>query len=336
MDVRSYVVKVCFTFSLLFSLSVHALTDKEQIEQLQALLATPEDQIDFTQAKLTIDKLIDPSVDIAANTKQVDRIVHAVKVMLSSNPNPTSAQKVLALNDYLYKKGHWNNNQTYEYDLKDPYGTAIENKLLPSYLKSRKGNCVSMPALFIAAGQKLGLDVSLSVAPNHVFVKFRDETTGKIHNFETTNGGGTTDEQFKARKQISDLAVEKGAYLRKLSKRESIALLAATLVQKYQKKRPEKAIYIGAILLDNFQTNTELMVKMSYMHYQIMRDQYEIHYKSILQMPPEVRQEYDKLARRNVFFVNMAKDLGWIKPTQESGKRYKKLINQHQDKKTNH
>lgn len=44
-----------------------------------------------------------------------------------------------------------------------------------------------MPFLFIILGDRLGINVTASVAPLHVFVKFTDEN-GVIHNLETTSG----------------------------------------------------------------------------------------------------------------------------------------------------
>ena len=41
------------------------------------------------------------------------------------------------------------------------------------YLATRKGNCVSMPVLFVILGQKLGLPITLAIAPNHVFAKYK-------------------------------------------------------------------------------------------------------------------------------------------------------------------
>ena len=47
---------------------------------------------------------------------------------------------------------------------------------MSNYLATKLGNCVSMPALFVIIGRKIGIDVTLSLAPEHMFVKFRDES----------------------------------------------------------------------------------------------------------------------------------------------------------------
>jgi hypothetical protein len=78
--------------------------------------------------------------------------------------NPTSEQRVLAIKKYLYEACSWNDFKPYQYDFGDPISTKISNKLLPTYLKTRKGNYVNMPLLFVILGQKLGK--SRSWAPN--------------------------------------------------------------------------------------------------------------------------------------------------------------------------
>jgi hypothetical protein len=64
-----------------------------------------------------------------------------------------SRVKVEALKKYLYVAGPWNDNRPFQYDLDDPLGQNIRNKLLSSYLDSHKGNCVSMPSLFVVLGR---------------------------------------------------------------------------------------------------------------------------------------------------------------------------------------
>lgn len=53
-------------------------------KQLSELLHQPEQTIDFARAKLVIDKLIDPTVDIDADLKRIDAIVIKIQSMLGS------------------------------------------------------------------------------------------------------------------------------------------------------------------------------------------------------------------------------------------------------------
>ncbi|WP_179301184.1 MULTISPECIES: hypothetical protein [unclassified Mesorhizobium] len=64
----------------------------------------------------------------------------------------TSMEKMKALRTFLYEGGWWNNSRPFEYDLSDSYGQKPGSQSLVNYLATRKGNCVSMPALFVTLG----------------------------------------------------------------------------------------------------------------------------------------------------------------------------------------
>jgi len=153
---------------------------------LERLLATPEDQIDYAESKLVIDRLIDPSLNIEAARREITEMVYDVRQM--AGPNADEKRLLGALRAYLYRPGPWNAQRVFGYDHDDPLGTNIRNKLIPTYLASRKGNCVSMPALFVILGQKLGLEMTLSTAPNHVFVHYHDPSGARSPGFRPSSG----------------------------------------------------------------------------------------------------------------------------------------------------
>ena len=58
------------------------------------------------------------------------------------------------------------------------------------------GTCVSMPALYIAVGCRLGYPLHLVVTKGHVFARWDDPATGERFNIEGTNRGlGTPDDE---------------------------------------------------------------------------------------------------------------------------------------------
>src|SRR5437762_13778465 len=73
------------------------------LQIIRAILEQPEQQIDLTRAKLTIDRMIDPTIDVDANLKRLDRMVRQIKSELP--PNATSGDKVAALREFLYQDG---------------------------------------------------------------------------------------------------------------------------------------------------------------------------------------------------------------------------------------
>lgn len=135
-----------FTFHLAFSYSAFADVKVSQdtiLQTLEKLLATPEEQINLARAKLTIDKLIDPSINVQVSLNRINRMARTVDAMAGQGAN--QQQKLFALKKYIYEKGAWNNNKPFQYNMKDPLGTYIPSKLLTNYLQNRLGNCVSMP-----------------------------------------------------------------------------------------------------------------------------------------------------------------------------------------------
>lgn len=204
--------------------------DDPNIQALRQLFATPENRLDLARAKVAIDRMIDPAIDEAATLKQLDELATSIRNRFPAGAS--SRAKLDVLLSSLYRPGPWNDHRPFSYDLSDPLGTAIRNKLLSTYLTTRKGNCVSMPILVMLLGQKLGLDVTLATAPLHVLVKFQGDD-GQWINVETTSGGFKQDASYQREMGITPLAMTNQIYLRPLSKRESLGVIASTLMEHY-------------------------------------------------------------------------------------------------------
>ncbi|GKS96690.1 transglutaminase family protein [Acidovorax sp. SUPP2825] len=228
--------------SAIFFLALVSMAHAQRLSQppdenrqiIQKMLEAPEADIDLSRAKLVIDRMMDPSVDVDATLERLDEMARGIRKTL-----PTGASKRLildALRFHIYQPNGWNERRPFQYDLEDPYGRNIKNKLLPNYLRTKKGNCVSMPLLFIFLGQRLGLDVSLAAAPNHLFVQWRD-SDGKLYNLETTSGAGFTREAWlRQQSPMTDIALKSGIYLRPMPKKEAIVAMAETLMAFYEKQ----------------------------------------------------------------------------------------------------
>lgn len=212
------------------------------------MLESPNDDQDLAKAKVTIDHMIDPSIDVDATLNKLDAL--AMEIRLRFPVNVSSRQKLDTLRTYLHQPGPWNENRPYQYDLNDPLGYNIQNKLLSTYLVTRKGNCISMPLFFIVLGQKLGLDVTAATAPQHVFVKYRDDD-GQWYNIETTSGAGfSRDVWMRQQHQMTEQAIASGIYMRPLTRKETISVMLGTLLEFYQKKGfHERRVALAQLIL---------------------------------------------------------------------------------------
>jgi len=207
------------------SAGVAQYSGKHERAVVRSIMSTLDDKVDFARAKLTFDKLYDPTTDIDGAMRQIDGIVETVRAM--AGPAATAQQRLIALRVYIYKAGPWNQNNPFTYDFADPLGRKSHNKLLATYLHTRRGNCVSMPMLFAVLAQRLGLNVTLSMAPNHVFVKYHDDVLGRWINLEPTSGANPArDVWLRHLMPMTDAAIANGLYMKTLSRTEALVVLA--------------------------------------------------------------------------------------------------------------
>jgi regulator of sirC expression with transglutaminase-like and TPR domain len=336
------VIYVCF--ALLFSVcsAVHAeavnpatVFDSShfaQAQQLKTILDRPENTIDFALVKLTIDKMIDPSIDVEANLHKIDAIVKTIQTMLVADA--TSMQKMLAVKKYLYEAGAWNDFKPYQYDFNDPKGTKVKNKLLPTYLATKQGNCVSMPLLFIVLGQRLGIDVVVSTAPNHLLVKYTDSDTGAIYNLETTSGAGFSREVwYQQTMHVTDEALKNKIYLQKLSKTQTVAVMATVLAESYfERQEYEKAMMISDVVLKYNKNDVDSMLRKGALFHRLLAKSYLKKYPSPNLIPVPERPYFEFLGMNNHYWFEKAESLGWREPTQADEQSYLKTVKQDADK----
>ena len=300
--------------------------DQQKLSGVKALLDIREAEVDFARAKLTIDKMIDPSVDVEHELSRLNRIVQKIR----SSGAQTSLQKKDALRYYLYQAGEWNGHRPFTYDFDDPKGTNIGNKLLSRYLDSRKGNCISMPFLFIVLAQKLNLDVSASTAPLHVFVKFTDDVSGITYNLETTSGANVTrDAWLRQGFPMTDTALKEGIYLQKLSKSETVAVMAITLLQDYfEKKDYAQLIATADLILDVYPKAISAIIYKAAAYTQILKERKLWHYRKPQDVPAQKQAAFKYLVSRINQLNRRAVKLGWRPPNQAAEEEYLRKIRQ--------
>lgn len=297
-----------------------------EVARITAILKQPESEMDFGKIKLTIDKMIDPTINVDAGLKQIDGIVIQIRGMLRSNPS--SNEKLLALKRYLYERGPWNGYEVFRYDFDDPRGTKIGNKLLSNYLSSKKGNCVSMPLLFIVLGQRLGLDVTASTAPEHVFVKYTDSDTGVTYSLEATSGASPArDIWIRQQSPMTDEAVANGIYLQKLTKRETVAVMAATLSENFSNRQePEKMIAIADAVLPYYPKNVALILAKGSAYSMLMKKHFISKYPMPKDIPAKKQPYFRYLSEQNEFWYAKAEALGWRQPDMMQESRYLQAV----------
>jgi regulator of sirC expression with transglutaminase-like and TPR domain len=241
---------------------------------------------------LALDRLIDPALDAEATFSQLDRLTAEAKAL--AGPNADEAARMRAIRKLIYASGPWNRYRPYTYDHSDPYAT--DRKLLPHYLSTRLGNCVTMPILFLIIGERLGLDLRLASAPGHMFLRLH-ASNGTVLNVETTSGGGfARTEWFQQCFKISDRAVKSGLFMLSLSRREAVAEMASTVVEHLMEAgRFNEAASIADLMLKHSPRSCSAMLHLGTASALMLRHEFERRYASPLLIPPTLRARYHML-----------------------------------------
>jgi len=280
-------------------------------QTIRSILATSTEQTDLARIKFTIDKMIDPTIDVDAEVKQIEDMVETIEKMAGASA--TSFQKMQAIRKFIYQAGDWNGHRPFRYDHADPLGLKISNKLMTNYLKNRSGNCITMPFLFILLADRVGLDVTASTAPLHVFVKFTDDATGTTFNVEATSGGNPAKDSWYAKNlPMTDIALKNGVYMQSLTRQETIVVMATVVVEHHlQKQQYNKAIEMVELLLSHYPKYAYLYTKIGTAYHGILKDNFYQRYPTPKDIPQQERQVYQFLSEQNHMAFDKAEALGW-------------------------
>ena len=330
---RAMLLAMGFASSWQWAAPVHAQRlQNRDISTLRTFLDLSDEQIELGKVKLAIDQMIDPKADIAWAEQQLDQMVTAVRNMLVQQyfaRRIPSSVKVDSLRTYLYQPGPRNGNRVFKYDLEnDPTGkTILANSLITTYLRTRLGNCVSMPALFVILGQRLGIDVTLSTAPEHTFAKFRDES-GAYHNLECTHEGGPKlDSSYIREFEITEAAIKNRVYLQPLTKKQVVIEMACTLGKHYYDKKDVVGLEALANLMLQYQPNCLSGIHTKAAAYAIALEVgYRSKYPTFQDIPPEEREGARRLMREVRDWDKKAEALGWRLPSKEFEAAYQRLV----------
>ena len=292
-------------------------------------MSQPEADIDLARAKLTFDQMIDPSIDVDAELVQIDAMAGTVREMAGSNA--TDLQTAQALQKFIYESGEWNGFRPYQYDFDDPLGTKLSNKLLHNYIDSGKGNCITMPFLYIVLGDRLGLNVTASTAPLHVFVKFTDRDTGQLYNLETTSGANPTrDDWYRQKMPMTDQAIANRVYMATLTRKETVAVMADIVMEGFLAQgRQKDAIMVADAILEAYPTHVYATLKKGAATYRLLRVNFLDKYpEGPHTIPVEDRPAFEYLSRMNLQAFSQAEALGWREPGKEYDEDYLRRVNQ--------
>ncbi|TYA56794.1 hypothetical protein [Formosa maritima] len=124
----------------------------------------------------------------------------------------------------------------FKYDFEDYMGIQDWSKMFVSkLLATGKGQCNSLPRLYLILAEEIGAEAFLSLSPNHSYIKFRDEND-YWYNVELTNGMFTTETFILQSGFIKSEALQNEIYMQTISSEQLLAQLLADFAQGYARK----------------------------------------------------------------------------------------------------
>ena len=296
------------------------LPDDPNVRILEQLANPSDGHVDYAKVEAAIEHMVNPSFDDAAFEAELNRWVNIVRARVPKGAPPT--QVMTALGEVIYTPGPWNDHHPFSYDLTDQSGLNVQTKLVSTYLRTRKGNCVSMSTLLIILGQKLGVDMTLTQAPQHEFVRIRD-TNGRWINIEATSAGSASDDTYIQDLHISPSAIRGGIYLRTTTPRETVAAMISPLESVYARTRPPGYLLGLAELAERLDPkNADGLVFEADAYFLELGHRYLVHHLTPNMLPPTQRSDFNALYSANVRLISRAEAMGWTPPAESVYERY--------------
>jgi hypothetical protein len=190
-------------------------------------------------------------------------------------------------------------------------------------MSNKKGNCITMPFLFIILGDRIGINVTTSLAPLHVLMKFTD-TDGKTYNLETTSGANfARNAWYREQMPMTDLAIENGIYLQPLTRKETVAVMMSVLAEYYfQEQKYKKSVAISDLTLKYYPKYVNSMLRNGSASYRLLQEYYIEKYSNPNDIPQNQRKLFHYLSNGNRYWFAKAEELGWREPKADFNAEY--------------
>jgi len=205
------------------------------VTSLEEVLRLPEEQIDLATATLISSEYWSDFVQGRRYLERLDTMAMVIQTRLRQRRLPLDHRAIPVINEYLFN----------ELGFKSVLHAHDPNDLfLHSVMDRREGYCLSLSILYLALGERLGLDLYGVVVPGHFFVRYE---RGRIRfNIETTSRGvSPPDEHYLKTFHVPEGGRDSNScYMKNLTKRQTIGCFFNNL---------------GTVYLETGDTNTALL-----------------------------------------------------------------------------
>lgn len=240
---------VCLFFALYFTLSLPSFTTAQEknqhtVQKQQYIAAFAEISqmlegkipIQFKRAVFLMENAyLHGTLDYNQFNAEIGNIATKLKLLIK--------EKQI---EHYHTAGNWaaftymidsipaNNYQPFKYDFQHFIANTDPTVgFVTKLLKTKKGNCNSLPFLYKILTEECGASASLALAPFHCFIKHKDEK-GNWVNLEMTSGSFARDEWIMQQAGVTVEQIKSGIYMDALTQKQSLALILKDLSANYQ------------------------------------------------------------------------------------------------------
>ena len=221
------------------------------------------------------------------------------------------------------------------YDFEDFWGEQHWPKMFVSKLiATHTGNCHSLPYFYKILAEETGAKAYLSLAPNHVYIKTRNQKDG-WYNTELTSGMFPVDAWMMASGYIHLSAIQNGIYMDTLSQEQNIALCLIDLAHGYEKKYQDTKFVMQCVDLalqyyPHYANGLLLKAETIKKQFEQMMTKYKATYPvDLFELIPESKMLFDKMQAtylqvHQLGYRTMPKEmyLAWLSDLQKEKEKY--------------
>ena len=239
---RTFITILFLTFFIAFSfsqthkqLSIYQASFDEMMSMIK-----DEKPVDFKRAVFLVENAhYDNTLDYEKFCAEIDKHVENIKNLIKSQSAEVQKFKTVgnwAIFVYMTTELPENDYKPFLYDFDNFLPSQnLENGFVTKLLRTKKGNCLSLPYLYKIFANEIGAEAHLAFAPMHCYIKHKDEE-GKWRNIELTNGSIARDVWIMQSMGITSEQIASGLYMRSISEKECIAACISDLLYLYDRK----------------------------------------------------------------------------------------------------
>lgn len=228
--------------------------------------------------------------------KQTGEFLISKMKELNYDTNSNTAKNFMLFqyfSETMQLKGSNIKHQSLKYDFDDYRGAKDWSKMFVTKLiNTGKGQCHSMPLLYLTIAEEIGAEAYLAVCPEHSYIRFQDDNNGKWFNVELTNGMFSTTSFILNSGYIKAEAMQNKIYMQNHSKKELLSRFYSDLANGYIHKFGYDE-FVGKVVdkaLELYPNNISAqMIKSNY------NTEHLAYALQVLKINPENKEELQKI-----------------------------------------